>query len=90
MSTVKHFRIESARENERTFSFPGIPTSHNIMFIDPSAFLAGLAQNPCSCMMVSKIQCVKEREEEKRNKHRGDLSSIVCVLLVNDVHRFQP
>jgi hypothetical protein len=89
VSLVKQIRTEQGGENERTFSFPGIPTSHNIMFIDPSAFLAGLAQNPYSRAIVSKM--LREKGEgEDRDKHRGDLSSIVYVLLVSDVHRFQP
>jgi hypothetical protein len=89
VSAVEHFRTRQGGENERTFSFPGIPTSHNIMFIDPSAFLAGLAQNPYSRAIISKMLRGKG-EEEDRDKHRGDLSSIVYVLLVDDVRRFQP
>jgi len=37
-------RLESNMMNVAlTFAFPGIPTSHSIKFIDPSADFAGLA-----------------------------------------------
>lgn len=79
-------QIHRACEGEvrHTFGLPGMPTSHSMRFMEPSAALDGLAKKPWGDLLARLL-------ERKRGIliQKDGLFAIVCVLLLAVVDRFQ-